>query len=181
MLHGISLILITLKFALNINHDTVSTPPNSAASDSFTTSSVSRFTTYHFNRLTVEVPLGWKKQQMGGHGDWLGVQFINPYHPNEKEIIIASDCVGCYLPPVSLHSFDMNSVIPTKQVLSSHSEPHKLSVAFTFTTKTDRYQGDGIITATPNKSGYGWVEIFLPQSEQHMARQFINSFQVAPS
>lgn len=129
--------------------------------------------------ITVDVPVGWSKAPLVG-GDWSGWKFVNPVDPNQEEILVSSGCVGCYYPQGdSAARPDPRLVVPEQNVLSQFVFNHGLSDGYAFGFPGNPYPGNGVVTVSTDRNGYGYVEVLLPPGEKSLATTILNSFRLS--
>ena len=164
---------ITLHNIKN-NSDKSKQTPNSSATSPTITESLTTFNDSN-NGIIVDAPSGWTKAPITG-GDYSGWRFVNPSDPNEEEILVTSGDVGGYTKPDG--SSDPSLVIPETNVSGTFTFNYGLSVGYTFYQSGNPYEGNGVVTVSTDKNGYGYVEILLPPSEKTLATNILNSFKL---
>jgi hypothetical protein len=122
--------------------------------------------------ILVDVPIGWTPSTITG-GDYRGWKYTNPNDPNQQIIIVNSSCVGCYM---TNGKIDPTAPIPEKNPENVTVFNNGLSARYQFTKSGNPYPGQGVLTVSANKNGYGYVEVLLPSSLQTTAAQILNSF-----
>jgi hypothetical protein len=162
-------------------NDTANATNDTANSNSSTTGNASSISLTPFQQaeasgIHVTTPAGWNEEPLHG-GDYIGWQLTNPNDSNQQVKIITSSCVGCTTAPDG--SVQAKLVIPEKNAQITKTSDNQYIANFTFPTSTNSNTGTGVVAVSHDSSGYGSIEIVLPASEQALAQQIIDSFQLS--
>lgn len=147
-------------------------------SSSTTSSPSSHLRSVSSSGMTALVPVGWKSAPLTG-GDWSGTKWVNPQNPDEEEIMVTSGCVGCYYPNANTgRSPNPRLVVPASDAVNQFIFNHGLSDGYSFYASGNPYEGQGVVTVSTDKKGYGYVEVFLPGAQKSEATAILNSFRL---
>lgn len=161
-----------------ISNNTTNTSSSTTNSTSSTTTSSGQIQLTPFqpaenSGLSVKVPQGWTTSTFTG-GDYSGWKLTDPNNSNNQVIVVGSTCVGCYTNAQNLS--DPKLVIPEANANVLATGDNGNSVQYSFTKKNNSDTGLGKVIVSTDKSGYGYVEVLLPASEQVEASQILDSF-----
>lgn len=137
------------------------------------------FAVFNQNGVSVDVPQGWTSAPLLG-GDWSGTKFVNPQNPDEEEVIVTSGCVGCYYPNANLSAPpNPRLVLPVQDVVGQFVFNNGLSDGYAFYSGGNPYEGEGVVTVSADKRGYGYIQVWLPSDQRSEATTILNSFQLS--
>ncbi|QRF22712.1 DUF4850 domain-containing protein [Alicyclobacillus sp. TC] len=127
--------------------------------------------------IQVQVPTGWTSHPLKGNaqGDTTGWVLTDPNDSSSKITIAYSACVGCYMGANGQPNLKQVIPVSNATVVSTSADAHTLS--YNYSPSGTSNEGWGEIIASNNQSGYAYIDVVLPSSEQTLATSILQSFQ----
>ena len=123
--------------------------------------------------FSILVPRNWQFSQIGTDPNNLVWQWSDPNNPARTLRIAESTCSACVHDPTTGAPAPERALNPADGTPMIHRiNSHK--IAFSRTTPQSPYPDNGVVIIRP--VGYIQADLWLPESEHHMATVMLNSF-----